>query len=81
MVTSQELVVDVRGQACPIPVIRVKKALESLEQGRLVVLIDEKVALENVTRLAAHLGYTRHCEPCADGFRLTLDKSAGGGAA
>jgi TusA-related sulfurtransferase len=70
----EEMTVDARGLACPIPVIRVKKALEGLSQGRVVVLVDEQVAKENVTRLAAHLGCTHRCETCDGGFQITIDK-------
>jgi TusA-related sulfurtransferase len=70
----QEMTVDARGLACPIPVIRVKKALEGLSQGRVVVLVDEQVAKENVTRLAAHLGCTHRCDVCEGGFQITIDR-------
>jgi TusA-related sulfurtransferase len=70
----EEMTVDARGLACPIPVIRVKKALEGLSQGRVVVLLDEQVAKENVTRLAAHLGCTYRCDDCEGGFQIIIDK-------
>ncbi len=71
---EQELTVDARGLACPIPVIRVKKALDGITHGRIVVLLDDPVARENVSRLAAHAGCSGQCEPCADGFRMIIDK-------
>jgi tRNA 2-thiouridine synthesizing protein A len=71
---NPEMTVDARGLACPIPVIRVKKALEGLSQGRVVVLVDEQVAKENVTRLAAHLGCTHCCSGCESGFQIVIDK-------
>lgn len=72
--SDSELTVDAQGLACPVPVIRVKKALDSVPQGRVVVLLDDPVAKENVSRLAAHLGCTLRCESAPGGFRLTIEK-------
>jgi len=45
---------DYRGKACPIPVIETKKALELLSPGDQVeVLVDNSVAVQNLTKLAA----------------------------
>jgi TusA-related sulfurtransferase len=71
---NSEITVDARGLACPIPVLRVKKALESISHGRLIVFVDEQVARENVTRLAAHLGCNCQSDACEGGFRITIDK-------
>jgi selenium metabolism protein YedF len=49
-------IVDVRGQACPVPVLRTRKAIETLEEGEIRVLLDSPVAAENVTRTAEELG-------------------------
>jgi len=46
--------VDARGLNCPQPVILAKKALE--ENKNIVVIVDNKAAMENVRRLGAKLG-------------------------
>lgn len=46
--------VDARGLNCPQPVILAKKALE--ENENIVVIVDNKTAMENVRRLGAKLG-------------------------
>jgi TusA-related sulfurtransferase len=71
---QQETTIDARGLACPIPVVRVKKALDGLTHGRVVVLVDEQVAQENVVRLAAHLGCAHRCDAREGGFEITIDK-------
>ena len=76
---NQEMTVDARGLACPIPVIRVKKALESTPQGRVVVLVDEQVAVENITRLAGYMRCQHHCAACEGGFRIVIEKPGSGG--
>jgi len=71
------MTVDARGLACPIPAIRVKKALEGTPQGRLVVLVDEPVAVENITRLAGYMRCSHQCAACEGGFRITIEKPGG----
>jgi TusA-related sulfurtransferase len=73
-VRGPELTVDARGLACPVPVVRVKQALDSLAGGRVVVLVDDPVAMENVIRLAAHLGCSQRCEREGETFRITIWK-------
>ena len=54
-----EKLVDARGMACPLPVVNAKKASESLTAGDvLTVLVDNEIAVQNLTRFAAHKGFT-----------------------
>ena len=62
---------DVRGLACPAPVVSVKRALESAEGG-LRVLLDDGAPRENVRRFAQGRGYAVQEEPVENGFVLTL---------
>jgi TusA-related sulfurtransferase len=72
--SEEQVTVDARGLACPIPVLRVKKALDGITRGTVVVLVDEQVAVENIMRLAAHMGCSLQCTPCEDGFRMAIEK-------
>ena len=48
---------DMRGQACPIPVINAKKAIEgATEAGTLTVLVDNETSVKNLTKLAQSKG-------------------------
>ncbi|MBM4272027.1 MAG: sulfurtransferase-like selenium metabolism protein YedF [Deltaproteobacteria bacterium] len=58
-------IIDARGLACPQPVILAKRALEM--HKRIVVMVDNAVAMENVRRLGAKSG----CE-------VTIDKKDDG---
>ena len=62
---------DVRGMSCPLPVVSVKRALESAE-GELRVLLDDGAPRENVRRFAQGRGYQVREEPLEDGFALTI---------
>ncbi len=48
--------VDCRGLACPEPVIRTKRALDSISVGVVVSIVDNRVARENILRLVDSLG-------------------------
>ncbi len=48
-------VLDCRGLSCPLPVIRVKEKLEKGAQT-FSVLVDARIAVENITRFLGHQG-------------------------
>jgi len=48
--------VDARGLACPLPVVKTKKALEGIEEGEVITIVDNEVAKDNVVKLAQSLG-------------------------
>ncbi len=66
--------VDARGLSCPVPVIKTKAALDNMSTGTVVVLIDEEVARENVSRLAHSAGCSVTVEAEADEFKVTIVK-------
>lgn len=51
--------IDCKGMACPLPVVNAKKAAEELNSGDvLVVLVDNEIAVQNLTRFGEHKGFT-----------------------
>lgn len=43
--------VDARGDACPIPVVKAKHAIEELSgAGQVEVLVDNEIAVQNLTK-------------------------------
>ena len=51
------ITVDAMGDACPIPVIKTKKALAELNgSGELEVFVDNEIAVQNVSKMAANAG-------------------------
>ena len=50
------ITVDCRGLACPVPVLKTKEALEKVDQGELLVIVDNKASRENVKRFAQRMG-------------------------
>lgn len=50
--------IDCRGMACPLPVVNAKNAAESMHSGEtLTVLVDNEIAVQNLSRFASHKGY------------------------
>ena len=53
-----EKIIDCKGMACPLPVVNAKKASEELHAGDvLTVLVDNEIAVQNLTRFAEHKGF------------------------
>ena len=58
--SENKLVIDARGDACPIPVVKTLKALGALAgPGEVETIVDNKVAVENLTRMASSKGCER----------------------
>ncbi len=62
-----EKMIDCKGMACPLPVVNAKKAAEELNAGDvLIVLVDNEIAVQNLTRFAEHKGFGVSAEKKAD---------------
>ncbi len=68
--------VNAIGDACPLPVIKTKKALEAMAPGLLEVTVDNDVAVQNITRFATARNYPVTSEQRGDSFVLTIEKIA-----
>ncbi len=62
--------VDARGLACPQPVVLTAKAV--VGAGQLTVIVDNAVAVENVTRFARSKGFAVEVSEKPDGIYLAL---------
>lgn len=72
--------VDAIGQACPIPVIKAKKALQELGEagGVVVVLVDSDISRQNLQKMATGLGYQSEYMPKENGIiEVTIVAGAG----
>jgi len=70
-------IVDCRGLACPEPVITTKKALDQLEEGALLVIVDNAVSCNNVERFAQSQGCSVEVEQKGKDFSLRIRKGKG----
>ena len=74
------ITVNAMGDACPIPVIKTKKALEENKgQDTVEVLVDNETAVKNVTKMAESLGASVTQEKKSEGeYRILIQPSKDG---
>ena len=70
-----EHIVDARGLNCPQPVILTKRVMDKGETDRLVTIVDQTAALENVTKLARSQGYDVEVEDQEGDYYITMIRS------
>ena len=59
--------VDARGDACPLPVVKAKRAIAELNgAGEVEVLVDNEIAVQNLTKMAQQKGYIYSAEKRAE---------------
>ena len=68
------ITVNAMGDACPIPVVKTKKAIDALTGDETVeVLVDTETAVENVGKAARSMGFETGCEKLAENqYRITV---------
>lgn len=55
--------VDALGDACPLPVVKAKKAISELQgAGQVEVLVDNEIAVQNLTKMAQQKCYQYSAE-------------------
>jgi len=67
--------VDARGLGCPTPVIKTKKALEGIEQGNVLTIVDNEIAKNNVAKLAQSMNLECHIVEDGNEFYIDITKS------
>lgn len=68
---ADKVTVDARGRSCPEPVILTKRALEQ-NGNKAVVLVDNQVAVDNITRFAENKGLKVQVKDKDGDFELTI---------
>lgn len=67
--------IDAKGLACPRPVILTKKELDGISAGEVKTLVDNQVAVENLSRLATSLKLGYETEVLGENsFSVTIKK-------
>ena len=70
--------VNALGDACPIPVVKTKNAIRQMKgAGTVETLVDNEIAVQNLTKMANQKGYGVKSEKIADDqFKVTMEISA-----
>lgn len=67
------LELDLTGLSCPEPVVKTKRALKENPQG-VVSIVDNRVALENVSRFGRAMGYKVNAVEKDGAWRIEITK-------
>ena len=52
------ITVNAIGDACPVPVVKTRKAMETIKGAEVVeTLVDNEIAVENLKKMAGQMGY------------------------
>lgn len=65
--------IDVRGLSCPQPMLLTKQAIDAGET-EIVIIADDPVAVENVSRMAESCGYGIQTERSGGDITLKITK-------
>lgn len=70
----EKIRVDARGDACPIPVVKTKQAIAQLKgEGQVETLVDNEIAVQNLTKMAEQSGYDVASEKQSDDcYRVSM---------
>lgn len=67
--------INAMGDACPIPVVKTKKAMDQMtESGTLETLVDNEIAVQNLTKLANSRGFGVKSEKLGEKeYKVTIE--------
>ena len=72
-----DLVIDAMGEACPLPVVKAKQGLSTIDEGTVVVHVDNETATHNLENLAKSLKCDIAVEQVADAeYHVSITKTA-----
>lgn len=67
--------VDARGLDCPTPLIKTKKALDAIEKGNVLTIVDNDVAKNNITKLIKSMHYEYNVVEENGEYYIDINKS------
>lgn len=68
--------VDARGLACPQPVLYTKQALDAMETGIVVAIVDNEAAKENILKLAKRFSCQVNVTQQANDYYIEIQKGS-----
>lgn len=72
-----DLTIDAMGDKCPIPVVKAKKALKTVDEGTVTMLVDNETSVHNLESLAESLKCASSVEKKSDEeFVVAITKDA-----
>ena len=72
--------IDAKGWICPKPIIETKKLLDIMPEGEVVTVVDNRIAVDNLTNFAQSNGFeVKVVNEDSEIFRVTITKTIGSG--
>ena len=71
--------IDCRGLACPAPVLKTKELIEQEKPEKLIVIVDNEAARQNVTRFMEYQGFNVSASEEGSDFHVTGHAGEGAG--
>lgn len=72
--------IDAKGWICPKPIIETKKLLDIMPEGKVITIVDNRIAVDNLTNFAQSNGFeVEVVNEGGDIFRVTTTKTIGSG--
>ena len=69
--------IDARGMQCPLPVIETRKVLKEIKEGLVEILVDNEIAVQNLSKMATQLKMNYSSERISDDhFVVRMELSA-----
>jgi selenium metabolism protein YedF len=67
--------IDARGWECPKPIIETKKLLDTMREGTVLTIVDDKLAVTNLVNFSESMGYQVTCEEKDGVFDIEVTKA------
>ncbi len=69
-----EQIINAQGWECPKPIIETKRLLDTMTEGTVTTIVDNDIALKNLTNFAESLGYTVSNIQDKNLYKVTIQK-------
>jgi selenium metabolism protein YedF len=71
---DKQKILDATGWECPKPIIETKKILNTMAEGTILTIVDNQIAVDNLTSFALGAGYGVTCEEKDTLFHVNITK-------
>jgi selenium metabolism protein YedF len=75
-----EQIINAEGWECPKPIIETKRLLDTMTEGSVITIVDNDIALINLTNFAESLGYKVSHTQEKNLYKVTIEKDKDLGA-
>lgn len=69
-------IIDCKGLQCPNPVINTKKYFDSISEGESLIIVDNELAKENISKFASNNGFECSVDMIEGIYNITVKKQA-----